>query len=233
MKSVYEFTKILSVLFLLSSIGFIFSELHLLAVIGIAAFVVIRIIDSDWMYNTMQLENHNSFVVAISFIVLGVYGYFIFQEMKYAPLMTHVKPEHNILYSEYEESLKKAFEPCETAHNKMIQITKTGVELNEKDIKVVKRTCYDAAGAIDKIVLPADKFSKGLSGAILKNKSELKKIALNLSAYNYAPGNVQDGVIRRVNASVDLINKNNLKIKQTLDPKYVEDVTEEFYIDFN
>ena len=107
MKSVYEFTKILSVLFLLSGIGFIFSDMHLLAVIGIAAFAIIRLVDSDWLYNTMQLENHNSFVITITFIVLGVYGYFIFQEMKYAPLMTHVKPEHNVMYSEYEENKMK------------------------------------------------------------------------------------------------------------------------------
>ena len=141
MKSVYEFTKILSVLFLLSGIGFIFSEMHVLAAIGIGAFVIIRLIDSDWMYNVMQFENHNTFIVTISFIVLAIYGFFITQEMKYAPLMTHVTPEHNKIYTQYEQDLKKAFEPCETAHNKMIQIVKTGVDIQTNDIKAVKRTC--------------------------------------------------------------------------------------------
>lgn len=231
MKSVYEFTKILSVLFLLSGIGFIFSELHVLAVIGILGFVIIRLIDSDWMYNVMQFENHNVFVVSITFVVLAIYGFFIAQEMKYAPLMAQIKPEHNEMYAEYEEKLQEAFEPCESAHNKMIQILKTGMDVQENDVKTVRHTCYDAVTAIDKVELP-DGFSKGLSGVILKNKAELKKIALNLSAYNYASGNVQDGVIRRVKASTDIINKNNLKIKQTLNPKYVEDVTDNVYIDF-
>ena len=231
MKSVYDFTKILSILFLLSGIGFIFSEMHLLAIIGISAFIVIRVVDSDWMYNLMQFENHNAFVITMTFIILAVYGFFIAQEMKYAPLMAQVKPEHGVMYSEYEANLKKAFGPCEAAHNKMIQVMKTGVEVSEKDIKTVKRTCYNAASDIDKVVLPGG-FSKGLSGTILKNKTELKKIAMNLSAYNYGTGNVQDGVIRRVKASIDIINKNNTKIKQTLDHKYVEDVTDILYIDF-
>ena len=230
MKSIYEFTKILSVLFFLSAVGFIFSDMPVLAIVGFLAFLVIRLADSDWMFNLLQLENPNSFIVTLTFIALSVYGFFIYQEVQYAPLITHLKPEHSEIYKQYEANLYGAVSPCLSEHNRLVLRARTGVDVDDKDLKELRRICYEASTELDKQNLPED-FPKSIGVTIMKNKAEFKKIIMNLSAYNYSRGKLQDGLIRRVNSSKNLIEKNNEKVKTALGYKD-SDITSRIQLEF-
>ncbi|MCR4880568.1 MAG: hypothetical protein K6A44_01265 [bacterium] len=215
MKSIYDFTKIISVLFLLSGIGFIFTHAYFLAALGIGAFIIIRFIDSDWMFHTMQLDNPNSFVVTITFIVLCVYGFFVYQEMQYAPLLTQVKPEHKTAYLGYERNLAKAFATCSAAHNELMDKMDYGIDISDKEQKAANRACFNTASEIEKVQLP-EGFPQSIAGIALKNKSEYKKAAINLSSYQYSEKAAQDGLVSRITTGVSNIKANIIKIRRTM-----------------
>ena len=222
MKSTYEFTKILSVLFLLSGIGFIFSNLYVLAAIGIGAFLVIRIIDSNWVFNAMQLDNPSSFVVTITFIVLCVYGFFIYNEMKFAPLLTSVTPEHQTAYLEFEKEISNVFTKCSDAHNKLLDKMDYGIDITEKEQKDTNKICFNISSDIEKIQLAED-FPKSIRNIALKDKSDYKKIAINLSSYQYSEKASQDALIARIKDSIKNITANTERIRLSLNIKSEED----------
>ena len=231
MKSIYDFTKILSVLFLLSGIGFIFSQMYVLAALGIGAFLVIRLIDSDWMFNAMQLENPSSFVVTLTFIVLCVYGFFVYQEMLYSPLLTKVNKEHKKAYVTYEKAVDDAFGSCSIAHNNLMEKMEDGAAITSEEQKKANRACFNSSAQIEKVQLPED-FPASIKTIALKTKSEYKKVAINLSSYQYSEKAAQDALVARVKTGISAIRTNISKIRQSMSIDNTVDEPADIYIKF-
>ena len=81
MKNSYNFIKVLSVLFLLSGFSFLFTGKYFLSALAIASFVIIVFVDSDWVFDRLKISNPNAIVMFITFILLFVNGYYIYNEM--------------------------------------------------------------------------------------------------------------------------------------------------------
>ena len=204
MKNIYEFTKILSALFLLSGICFVASGMYFLAILGIAGFLIIRLADSDWMFDALKVENPTVMVVFITFLLLIVYLCFVYQEMQYDPFISKARPEFSQIYVDYKSELYKAVEPCLNAHN-TLQIKKEARKtITQEQIKMANRACIISAANIKKIQVP-DKFTAGVKKLMITEKEETRKIALNLGSYKYLGAGTQKNLVKRIQESQEKI----------------------------
>ncbi len=214
-KSVYEFTKVFSILFFLSGVFFLFREMYFLAFITMFSFFVIRFIDSDWAFDNFKFSNHNLVVILITFGLIFVNFFAIYQELRFSPIFTRVTPEDKESYLVYENALYSAIDPCIKSHNKLIDRLNNNFPIYDSDIRAANANCYRVIDSIDKQVIP-DNFSSEIKTLCLKTKDDFKKIAVNLATYNYSTKTSQQGLILRVKENLDSSIKNMVKVREIM-----------------
>lgn len=214
MKSIYEFTKILSVLFLLSGIGFIFSNMYLLAVIGILGFFIIKLVDSDFVFNTFQLENPGKLVVSVTLLIFAVYGFFIYKEMMFSSLLAHMEPAQKTEFITNANKMYSTFSNCVSEHNTAVSKMRNGT-VAEKDVKIANRACYNVSKELEKAVVTG-KYSKSAAGVLKSNQAEMIKVSKNLMAYSYSTSKPQEFLVKKVQDGLAVIEGNKKRMDQLL-----------------
>jgi len=214
-KSVYEFIKIFSFLFLLSGIFFATQGMFVIAGINIVSFLLIKILDSDWAFNLFKFSNHNMFVTVITFILIFVNSYFIYQDMKYATLFNRVDKTTQESYLAYETSLYEAMKPCSDRHNAIINSLKNKQQITTSQIKDSHSTCYGVLNSIEEQKVP-EKLPPEVKKLCLKNKNEIKNIAADLGDYDYAKRNNQQALNQRLQENINSAIKTLQKIRAIL-----------------
>ena len=214
-KSVYEFTKIFSVLFFLSGVFFLFKQMYFLAFITMFSFFAIKFIDSDWAFDNFKFSNHNLVVVFITFGLIFVNFFAIYQELRFSPILTRITPEDKESYLIYENALYSSIEPCIKTHNMLVDRLNNNVDVYQADIKVANTNCYKVIDDIDKQVIPTN-FSPEIKVLCLKVKDEFRKMAVNLATYNYSAKASQEGLIMRIKNNLGTATVNMIKIREMM-----------------
>ena len=214
-KSVYEFTKVFSVLFFLSGVFFLFKEMYFLAFITMFSFFAIKFIDSDWAFDNFKFSNHNLVVVFITFGLIFVNFFAIYQELRFSPVLTRVTQEDKESYLIYENALYSSIEPCIKTHNALVNRLNNNVPVYKSDIKNANGNCYRVIDNIDKQVIPTN-FSPEIKILCLRMKDEFKKMAVNLATYNYSPQAPQEGLIMRVKSNLEASTSSMIKIREIM-----------------
>ena len=93
-KSIYDFTKVFSFLFLISGFFFIFKEAYITAFFMMISFFIIRVADSDYAFEILNLKNHAGFVVTLTFIFIFINGILLVHEMTYSPYFYQFSRPH-------------------------------------------------------------------------------------------------------------------------------------------
>lgn len=214
-KSVYEFTKVFSVLFFLSGVFFLFKEMFFLAFITMFSFFAIKFIDSDWAFDNFKFSNHNLVVILITFGLIFVNFFTIYQELRFSPLLTRVTQDDKASYLVYENALYSSIEPCTEAHNALIDRLNSNIPVYNADVKSANGYCYKVIDNIDKQVIP-EQFPSEVKLLCNRTKDEFKKIAVNLATYNYSVDMPQQGLILRVKESLEEAIKNMSRVREIM-----------------
>jgi len=229
-KSVYEFTKIFSSLFFLSGVFFLFKEIYFLAFITIFSFFAIKFIDSDWAFDNFKFSNHNLVVIFITFGLIFVNIFAIYQEMRFSPLFMRVSTDDKESYLRYEDALYKSINPCIEYHNKLILRMNSNIPVFSSDVKNANGSCFQVIDAIDKQVIP-DHFPSEVKFLCVQTKDEFKRIAINLATYNYSMKMPQNALIKRVKENLDNSIKNMMKVRELMHMTEELEETKRTFID--
>ena len=100
-------------------------------------------------------------------------------------------------------------------HNDLMTKIHNDSAATPDEVKAANNACFDSVAAIDKNVLQGD-FPKSVIKLVEKNKTELKKVAVNLSSYNYSSADAQELLINRVKTSLDMYGKNAEMLKSII-----------------
>lgn len=214
-KSVYEFTKVFSILFFLTGAFFLFKEMYLLAFITMFSFFAIKFVDSDWAFDNFKFSNHNMFVVAVTFGLIFVNIFAIYQELRFSPFISRIQTEDKESYLVFENALYSAINPCVATHNKLYERMNVGQTFYETDVKNANNSCYKIIEDIDKQVIPGN-LSKELTFLCSNLQDEFKKIAINLAVYKYTNDDSQKSLAIRIKGNLNEALKNMIKIREIM-----------------
>ena len=183
-KSVYDFTKVFSFLFLLTGLFFIFKEAYVTAFIMMLTFFVVKVADSDYAFELLKLKNHSGFVVILTFIFIFLNTGLLIHEMKYSPYFYQFSNKEKEIYIEYENKLFNNMKSCLDYHNYMMKVVNQNLEINPEYEEQTNKLCLDAVSKIEDIQIPSQ-----LTGVINELSTELKQdfrtLSLSLSNYHY------------------------------------------------
>ena len=214
-KSVYEFTKVFSNLFFLSGVFFLFKEVYLLAFVTMFSFFIIKFIDSDWAFDNFKFSNHNLVVIFVTFGLIFINIFTIYQQVRFSPIFTKVTSEDKESYLIYENALYSAIEPCTTSHNKLVERLNSNIPVYSADVKTTNAHCFKVIDAIDKQIVP-DHFPSEVKYLCQSTKDEFKKIAVNLASYNYSLDKPQKSLITRVKSNFEISIQNMVKVREIM-----------------
>jgi len=214
-KSVYEFTKAFSMMFLLSGLCFLFQEMYFLAFITMFSFFAIKFIDSDWAFDNFKFSNHNLVVILITFGLIFVNVFTIYQELRFSPLLTRVSAADKESYIIYENGLYSTIGPCVEAHNNLIDKLNSNKTIYDGEVKNANGICYRVIDDIHKQVVPMN-FPSEVIVLCERTKEDFKKIAVNLASYNYSANAPQQGIVIRVKDNLESALKNMTRIREIM-----------------
>ena len=189
-KSVHEFIKIFSFLFLLGGIFFGTQGMYMLCAINLVTFAAIKILDSDWAFNVFKFSNHNLVVTVVTFGLIFVNVFAIYQEMKYATLFNRVDEQTKESYLVYENSLYAAMKPCAVAHNELVESLNAKQPITKAEIKKSHETCNSVLTVIEKQKIP-EMLPQEVTKLCERNRAEIKNVAVDLGSFDYAKKNSQ------------------------------------------
>ncbi len=219
-KSVSEFAKLFSMLFLVCGIYFLCQSSFIVAAVAIVSFAVLTFLDSDWSFDNLNFANHNLVIGLATCVLIFLNVYFIYQEMKYDPLLNQVDSFERDAYLQFENMLFADIKPCTDLHN-VLMSNKTP---NEADLRAIKKVCYNVVNVIDKETVP-DAMPSDIKKLCEDNKTEFKRIAINITSYDYKKGAVQQSLISRIKSNVSFLIKNMTRIRSSL--KIKDELSEE------
>lgn len=214
-KSVYEFTKAFSVLFFLSGAFFLFKEMYWLAFLAMLSFFVIKFVDSDWAFDNFKFSNHNMMVIIVTFGLIFVNVFAVYQELRFSPLFSRIKIEDKESYLVFENALYSAIDPCVQAHNSLYLRMNAGQAFYDSDVKNTNNSCYKIIDDIDKQIIPGN-LSKELTFLCSNLQDEFKKIAINLAVYKYSNDDSQKPLVVRIKGNLNDALKDMLKIREIM-----------------
>ena len=214
-KSVYEFTKAFSIMFLLSGVFFLFKEMYVLACITIFSFFAIKFIDSDWAFDNFKFNNHNQVVIFVTFALIFINVFTIYQELRFSPLLNKVTHIDKANYVAYEDELYSILKPCVSAHNELVDKINENQEVSYDETKEVNSICYQTIEDIDNKVAPST-FPSEVNVLCERTKDDFKKMAVNLALYDYSSSDSQQGVSLRIKDNIDSALKNMAKIREIM-----------------
>lgn len=214
-KSVYEFTKVFSVLFFLTGTFFLFKEMFVLAFLTMSSFFIIKFIDSDWAFDNFKFGNHNLVVVIVTFALIFTNVFAIYQELRFSPIVTRIKTEDKESYLLFENALYSSIRPCTNYHNKLMARLNLGDPIYSSDVENANTVCYKVINDIDKQVVPGN-LSKELTYLCENLKDQFKKMAINLASYNYSAEESQKPLILRVKGNLNSVIKDIFKIREIM-----------------
>lgn len=213
-KSVYDFTKVFSFLFLLTGLFFIFKEAYVTAFIMMLTFFIVKVADSDYAFELLNLKNHSGFVVTLTFIFIFLNTGLLIHEMKYSPYFYQFSNREKETYIEYENKLFNNMKSCLDYHNYMMKVVNQNLEVNPEYEEQTNKLCLDAVSGIEDIQVPSQ-----LTGVINELSTELKQdfrtLSLSLSNYHYQEQNSSYSIDKIKETNTKIVN-NILKIRKIM-----------------
>ena len=183
-KSVYDFTKVFSFLFLLTGLFFIFKEAYVTAFIMMITFFIVRVADSDFAFDLLKLKNHSGFVVTLTFIFIFLNTYLLVREIKYSPYFYQFSSKERDTYIEYEDKLFGAMKSCLDYHNYMMKVINQNLPVNQEYEEQTNKLCLDAVAKIDDVQVPSE-MSGVIKSLSLDLKQDFRTLSLGLSKFHY------------------------------------------------
>lgn len=183
-KSVYNFTKFFSMIFLLSGCSFLFQEMYVIAFIMIFSFFIIRFVDSDWAFDHFKFSNHNLMVVMITCFLIFVNVVCIYESFKYSQFFTNATKEQKENYLKYEQDLYSTADICIKEHNALMDKKEKRLRILKSEQDYANNVCLRNITTINNMPLPKEQTKETLYIANTM-KANMKSIVLNLSNYNY------------------------------------------------
>ena len=179
------------------------------------SFFAIKFIDSDWAFDNFKFSNHNLVVIMITFGLIFVNLFTIYQELRFSPLLTRVTADDKESYMIYENALYSSIEPCVKSHNALVERLNSNVPVYSADVKSANGNCYKVIDDIDKQVVP-DQFPTEIKTLCIRTKDNFKKMAVNLATYNYSVQAPQQGLILRVKENLEAAIKNMMRVREIM-----------------
>jgi len=184
-KSINEFIKIFSFLFLISGVFFLTQQMYMLGAINIASFLIIKTLDSDWAFDVFKFSNHNMVVTTTTFLLIFVNVFFITQEMKYSPIFNKISDTTKEEYIAFENDIYNSIKNCTDNHNYLITNIDDKIQITTGEIKVTQTICYDSITTIQDIKIP-ENLSSEANKLCEKTKGDLKTLVAVIGDYDYA-----------------------------------------------
>ena len=213
-KSIYDFTKVFSFLFLLTGLFFILKEAYITAFIMMSTFFIVRLADTDYAFDMFKFKNHSGFVVTLTFVFMAINGILLVHEMRYSPYFHQYSSNEKESYIKYEDSLFTAIKPCLDYHNYMINALNNNIEIQEEYEEQSNKACSNTISHIESVEIPYN-----LNGVIRKMSEEMKAdfrgIALSLSRFHYFSKN-DSYLINKIKQSNAKIIEDILKIRKLM-----------------
>lgn len=219
-KSINEFIKIFSFLFLISGIFFLTQQMYLLGGINIASFLIIKILDSDWAFDLFKFANHNMVVTTTTFMLIFVNVYFITQEMKYSPIFHKVSDQTKAEYVTFENDVFEAIKNCTDSHNYLLASIDEKLQITTGEIKETHTICYDSITTIQDVKIP-EALSNESAKLCEKTKSDLKTLVATLGDYDYTKRNDKT-IAEKIKTIVNTSTNNADKLRAMLQIKSIE-----------
>ena len=223
-KSINEFIKIFSFLFLISGVFFFTQQMYLLASINIASFFIVKILDSDWAFDLFKFNNHNMVVTVTTFVLIFVNFYFITQEMKYSPIFNKVSDVAKEEYLIFESGIFNAIKICTDSHNYLISNIDEKLQITTGQIQETQALCYDSITTIQDVKIP-DALPVEATKLCEKTKNDLKSLVAILGDYDYTKRTdkmLADRIKNTISASIN----NAKKLRTVLQVKNVQTPSE-------
>ncbi len=213
-KSIYDFTKVFSFLFLLTGLFFIFKEAYITAFIMMLTFFAVKLADSDYAFELLRLKNHSGFVVTLTFIFIFLNTGLLIHEMKYSPYFYQFSTREKEIYADYENQLFNNMKSCLDYHNYMMKVVNQNLEVNPQYEEQSNKICLDTVAKIEDMQVPS-----GLTNVINELSVQLKKdfraLALSLSNFHYKEQN-RTYAIDKIKETNTKIVENILKIRKIM-----------------
>ncbi len=213
-KSVYDFTKVFSFLFLLTGLFFIFKEAYVTAFIMMITFFIVRVADSDFAFDLLKLKNHSGFVVTLTFIFIFLNTYLLVREIRYSPYFYQFSSKERDTYIEYEDKLFGAMKSCLDYHNYMMKVINQNLPVNQEYEDQTNKLCLDAVAKIDDVQVPSE-MSGVIKSLSLDLKQDFRTLSLGLSKFHYQEKNSPYTIDKVKEANTGIIN-NILKIRKIM-----------------
>ena len=91
------------------------------------SFFAIKFIDSDWAFDNFKFSNHNLVVIFITFGLIFVNVFTIYQELRFSPLLSRVSAADKESYIIYENGLYILSSSCSSFRQVFIALTESPV----------------------------------------------------------------------------------------------------------
>ena len=213
-KSIYDFTKVFSFLFLLTGMFFIFKEAYVTAFIMMLSFFIVRLADSDFAFDLLKLKNHSGFVVGLTFTFIFINTCLLIHEMKYSPYFYQFSSTEKNTYIEYEDRLFNTMKSCLDYHNYMMKVVNQNLPVKQEYEEQSNKICLDTVEKIEEIEIPLT--MEGVVKDIASNlKSDFRSLSLSLSKFHYQEKNGTYVINKVKETNADIIN-NLLKIRKLM-----------------